>query len=90
MASKSLEPSLMPRSAVDQGLIMAGSFATGYAAGAAAGRVLGALPVIGATAVLRLAGVTATDARSNRLLRGASTIRPSGATMTSQLGQRQA
>lgn len=69
MASKSLEPSLMPRSAVDQGLIMAGSFATGYVAGAAAARVLGALPVIGATAVLRLAGVTATAARSNRLLR---------------------
>ena len=44
MAAKSLEPSLMPRSGVDQGLIMAGSFATGYIAGSTAARLLNLLP----------------------------------------------
>lgn len=69
MAAKSLEPSLMPRSAIDQGLIMAGSFATGYVAGSAAARVIGLLPVLGGNVALRVAGIVATSASSAQFLR---------------------
>jgi uncharacterized membrane protein len=44
-AAKSLEPSLMPRSAVDQGLIMGGSFLTGFLTGTAAGSLANLLPL---------------------------------------------
>lgn len=69
MAAKSLEPSLMPRSAIDQGLIMAGSFVTGFVAGSTSARVLGLLPPFGGSAALRLAGVVATGARTAGFVR---------------------
>lgn len=59
----------MPRSAIDQGLIMAGSFATGYVAGSTAARVVGVIPVLGGASTLRIAGVLATGARSAQFLR---------------------
>jgi len=68
-AAKSLEPSLMPRSAIDQGLIMAGSFGTGYMVGSTAARVIGVIPVLGGTAALRIAGVIAAGARSAQVFR---------------------
>jgi len=69
LATKSLEPSLMPRSAVDQGLIMAGSFATGFIAGSVSSTMLGILPPIGGSAVLRLGGVAVTGANAATSLR---------------------
>jgi uncharacterized membrane protein len=69
MATKSLEPSLMPRSAIDQGLIMAGSFATGFVAGSASSAMLGVLPPFGGSAVLRLGGVVVTGANAASSLR---------------------
>lgn len=71
MATKSLEPSLMPRSAIDQGLIMAGSFATGFVAGSTSARAFGILPPLGSATALRLAGLAATGARTADLLRDA-------------------
>lgn len=68
-ASKSLEPSLHPRSSVDQGLIMAGSFITGFLAGSTAARIVGAFPVIAGASVLRIAGVAITGTRSTTSLR---------------------
>jgi uncharacterized membrane protein len=62
----------MPRSAIDQGLIMAGSFGTGYLAGSAAARLMGVIPVLGGAAALRIAGVVATGARSAQILRDRS------------------
>ncbi|MEN8041569.1 MAG: alpha/beta-hydrolase family protein [Actinomycetota bacterium] len=72
MAAKSLEPSLMPRSAVDQGLIMAGSFATGYVVGSVGARTLGLLPVLGGSAITRFAGLMVTGARYSHLLEAGS------------------
>jgi uncharacterized membrane protein len=71
MATKSLEPSLMPRSAIDQGLIMAGSFATGFIAGSTSARAFGILPPLGSATALRFAGLAATGARTADLLRDA-------------------
>ena len=59
----------MPRSAVDQGLIMAGSFATGFIAGSVSSTMLGVLPPIGSSAVLRLGGVAVTGANAATSLR---------------------
>lgn len=71
LATKSLEPSLMPRSAIDQGLIMAGSFATGFIAGSTAAMTLEVLPSFGGSAVLRAAGMVATVARATSFLHDA-------------------
>lgn len=71
MASKSLEPSLMPRSAIDQGIIMAGSFATGYIAGSAVARVVGLIPMLGGALAMRVVGVVAAGAKSAQVVRGA-------------------
>jgi uncharacterized membrane protein len=79
MATKSLEPSLMPRSAIDQGLIMAGSFATGYLTGTTAARVLNLLPSLGGSAALHLAGAVATGARATGLLGDVTQVRTSPA-----------
>jgi uncharacterized membrane protein len=68
-AVKSLEPSLMPRSAIDQGMIMGGSFLTGYIAGASVGAVVSATPIPGSGRALRIAGVVAAGARSADALR---------------------
>jgi uncharacterized membrane protein len=75
-AVKSLEPSLMPRSAIDQGLIMGGSFLTGYVAGATAGMVVSAVPIPGSGRALRIAGVVAASARSADALRAGDAKAP--------------
>jgi uncharacterized membrane protein len=76
MATKSLEPSLMPRSAVDQGLIMAGSFATGFIVGSASAAALDALPPFGGTSALRIAGVVATGVRATSFVQGFGQSQP--------------
>lgn len=63
-AAKSLEPSLMPRSAIDQGLVMGGSFLTGFMAGAASGTVAGVLPLPRSGPAARLVAALAATARS--------------------------
>ncbi|MGI9585707.1 MAG: alpha/beta-hydrolase family protein [Acidimicrobiia bacterium] len=68
-AVKSLEPSLMPRSAIDQGIIMGGSFLTGFLAGSTAGLIVTTAPIPGSGRALRIAGVLAASARSADSLR---------------------
>lgn len=68
-AAKSYEPSLMPRSAVDQGLITGGSFLTGFLAGSIPARLLGALPLVGASSGLRIIGLATAGVRSVHLVR---------------------
>jgi len=68
-AVKSYEPSLMPRSAIDQGLITGGSFLTGFVAGAASGRLIRFVPFFGSSSGLRLAGLATAGIRSAEMLR---------------------
>jgi uncharacterized membrane protein len=68
-AVKSYEPSLMPRSAIDQGLITGGSFLTGFLTGAVSGRIIGILPFFGSSSGLRLAGLATAGIRSAQMLR---------------------
>jgi len=68
-AVKSYEPSLMPRSAVDQGIITGGSFLTGFLSGAVSGRIIGILPFFGSSSGLRLAGLATAGIRSAQMLR---------------------
>ena len=68
-AIKSFEPSLMPRSAVDQGLITGGSFLTGFLAGSTVGRVTGAVPVLAVPSLLHFVGLAATGVRSAQTVR---------------------
>lgn len=65
-AAKSLEPSLMRRSSIDQGLIMAGSFATGYVVGTTTARVVGVLPFLAGSGAVRVFGIAATFLPSHR------------------------
>lgn len=67
-ASKSLEPSLMPRSAIDQGLVMGGSFLTGFVSGSTASRVVSLVPLPGSSTAIRTIGVAATAGRSATML----------------------
>lgn len=69
-AAKSLEPSLMRRSAVDQGLIMGGSFLTGFLAGSLTARIIGMIPLVRSTPAVRALGVAAASARSIKDLQG--------------------
>ena len=68
-AAKSYEPSLMRRSAIDQGLITGGSFLTGFITGAITGRIVGILPFFGSSSGLRLAGLATAGIRSAQMLR---------------------
>jgi len=68
MATKAYEPSLMPRSAIDQGLIVGGSFLSGFVAGAATSLVLEILPRRATTPLVRIAGVVATGSHTARSL----------------------
>jgi uncharacterized membrane protein len=68
-AVKSYEPSLMPRSAIDQGLITGGSFLTGFLTGTVSGRIVGILPFFGSSSGLRLAGLATAGIRSAQMLR---------------------
>ncbi len=68
-AIKSFEPSLMPRSAIDQGLITGGSFLTGFLAGSTIGRAVGVIPLLGGSRVLRFAGLAVTGVRSAQVTR---------------------
>jgi uncharacterized membrane protein len=67
-ATKSLEPSLMPRSAIDQGIIMGGSFLTGFLAGSGAARVVAILPLPSSGPAMRVVSVAAASARSAQVL----------------------
>ena len=67
-AAKSFEPSLMKRSAIDQGLITGGSFLTGYLAGALAGRSLTAIPIPAPASLIQSVGVAAATARAAQLI----------------------
>ncbi len=67
-AVKSLEPSLMRRSALDQGIIMGGSFLTGFVTGATAGAAAGLLPVPRSGPATRILGMVAASARSAQAL----------------------
>ena len=68
-AVKSYEPSLMPRSAIDQGIITGGSFLTGFLTGTVSGRIIGILPFFGSSSGLRLAGLATAGIRSAQMLR---------------------
>ncbi|MEN8237679.1 MAG: alpha/beta-hydrolase family protein [Actinomycetota bacterium] len=68
-AVKSYEPSLMPRSAIDQGIVTGGSFLTGFLTGATSGRLIGILPFFGSLSGLRLAGLATAGIRSAQMLR---------------------
>lgn len=68
MAASSLTPSLMPRSAIDQGLVMAASFVTGYLIGSTAERVVGIVPVLGGVALLQTAAIVGAGAHSSHIL----------------------
>lgn len=75
MVTKAYEPSLMPRSGVDQGIIAGGSFLSGFIAGTAASIVADLLPRRAANPMLRIAGGAVTGyrtARSASLGRGAA------------------
>jgi uncharacterized membrane protein len=67
-ATKSLEPSLMRRSAIDQGLIMGGSFLTGFVSGSLAGRLLEVLPLPRSGLGVRILGFAAASAQSAQVL----------------------
>ena len=67
-AAKSFEPSLMKRSAIDQGLITGGSFLTGYLAGAIAGRSITAIPIPAPASLIQSVGVAAATARAAQLI----------------------
>jgi uncharacterized membrane protein len=67
-ATKSLEPSLMRRSAIDQGIIMGGSFLTGFLSGAVAGKALQILPFPKSGPAVKVLGVVAASARSAQVL----------------------
>ncbi|HSJ71036.1 MAG TPA: alpha/beta-hydrolase family protein [Acidimicrobiia bacterium] len=67
-AVKSLEPSLMRRSAIDQGIIMGGSFLTGFVTGATAGAAAGLLPIPRSGPATRILGMVAASARSAQAL----------------------
>jgi uncharacterized membrane protein len=67
-AVKSLEPSLMRRSAIDQGIIMGGSFLTGFVTGASAGAAAGLLPIPRSGPTTRFLGMVAASARSAQAL----------------------
>lgn len=70
MATKAYEPSLMPRSAIDQGLIVGGSFLSGFIAGATTSVIFEILPHRAMTPLLRVAGVVTTGSRTARSLSG--------------------
>ena len=60
----------MPRSAIDQGLIMGGSFLTGFVVGAAAGTVAGVVPWPSSGPAARLVAATAASARTAQVFGG--------------------
>ena len=80
-AVKSYEPSLMPRSAIDQGLITGGSFLTGFLTGSTAARTIGSIPLLRTGKAIRTVGFAAATARTvqtvqNRLAPGGPTDSP--------------
>ena len=65
---RSLEPSLMKRSAIDQGLIMGGSFLTGFLAASGFSRFLNLLRIPGTSAAVRTVGMAAAAGRGAQLI----------------------
>ena len=68
-AVKSFEPSLMPRSAIDQGLITGGSFLTGFLSGSVITRTVGSIPLVRSSGSIRVAGFAAAATRTIQGLR---------------------
>jgi hypothetical protein len=71
LATKAYEPSLMRRSAIDQGIIVGGSFLAGFVSAAAVSRALDVLPNVATNPVLKAAGAVAAGAQTAQML-GAS------------------
>jgi uncharacterized membrane protein len=67
-ATKAYEPSLMPRSAIDQGLITGGAIACGFVAGATASVALDFVPRSLSKPLLKTAGVVVTGSRTAEML----------------------
>ena len=74
-ATKAYEPSLMPRSTTDQGLVTGGALVAGFVAGATASFALDLLPRAIAKPLIKSAGLVVTGSRTASLLgRTADTI----------------
>lgn len=67
-ATKAYEPSLMPRSAIDQGLITGGAMACGFVVGATASVALDMVPRAITKPLLKTAGVVVTGSRTAEML----------------------
>lgn len=67
-ATKAYEPSLMPRSAIDQGLITGGAMVCGFVAGATTSVALDFLPSTISKPLLKSAGVVVTGSRTAEVL----------------------
>lgn len=68
LASKSYEPSLMRRSAIDQGIIVGGSFVAGFVGAAAISRAFDVLPDAATNPVLKAASTLAAGAQTAQML----------------------
>ncbi len=68
LATKAYEPSLMPRSAIDQGLVAGCSFLTGFTAGATVSFAFDLLPLKATGPLLRTAGIVTAGSRTAHLL----------------------
>ena len=75
MATKAYQPSLMRRSAIDQGIIVGGSFVTGFVGAATISRTFDILPDAATNPLLKAAGAVAAGAQTAQML-GASTSGP--------------
>ena len=64
LAAKSYEPSLMARSAVDQGLVAGGSFLTGFVSAATVSAAFDVLPDFATTRLLKVSGIAVAGART--------------------------
>ena len=75
LATKAYQPSLMRRSAIDQGIIVGGSFVTGFVGAATISRAFDILPDAATNPLLKAAGALAAGAQTAQML-GASTSGP--------------
>ena len=74
LASKSYEPSLMKRSAIDQGLAAGGSFLSGFVTASGASLVVEMLPGFASAPLMRIAGFVATGSRTARSFAGSELV----------------
>lgn len=78
--AKSYGPSLMPRSAVDQGLVTGGSILVGFVAGATASLALELLPKRFHKSILKTAGITTAGSKAAGSLAAGAATEPERAT----------